>query len=70
MQESIFTKNAKERQQEQEALMASNGLINKKRNRVRLNITLPVESKEKLQRLADEKNMSVSQLITQWISEH
>lgn len=70
MQESIFTKNAKERQQEQEALMASNGLINKKRNRVRLNITLPVESKEKLQRLAYEKNMSVSQLITQWISEH
>lgn len=70
MQESIFTKNAKERQQEQEALMASNGLINKKRNRVRLNITLPVDSKEKLQRLADEKNMSVSQLITQWISEH
>ena len=38
--------------------------------KVPMNITLPVEYKEKLQAYAKEKHLSASILIQMWIDEH
>lgn len=42
----------------------------KRAKKISMNITLPQISKEKLQRFAEEKQLSASVIIQMWIDEH
>jgi hypothetical protein len=69
--ESIFSADAVKRQKEQEQIKKK--LTNTKEvslRKVPMNITLPIEYKEKLQSYAKEKHLSASILIQLWIDEH
>lgn len=69
--ESIFSADAVKRQKEQEQIEKK--LTNTKEislRKVPMNITLPIEHKEKLQSYAKEKHLSASILIQMWIDEH
>lgn len=68
---NFFIDDAKKRHESQEETQADLGLVEKKSKRkVKLNITLPAEYKERLMDSAKEKHLSASVLIQMWIDEH
>lgn len=72
-QESIFSVDAVKRQKEQEKIekkLSKSHTEDVSSRKVPMNITLPVEYKEKLQSYAKEKHLSASVLIQMWIDEH
>ena len=71
--ESIFSVDAVKRQKEQEQMEKKLSKTNTEEvsgRKVPMNITLPVEYKEKLQAYAKDKHLSASILIQMWIDEH
>ncbi len=72
-QESIFSVDAVKRQKEQEKIeknLSKSHTEDISGRKVPMNITLPVEYKEKIQAYAKEKHLSASILIQMWIDEH
>ncbi len=71
--ENIFSVDAVLRQKEQEKMeqkLSKSHTEPVSDRKVPMNITLPVEYKEKLQSYAKEKHLSASVLIQMWIDEH
>lgn len=69
---SMFSADAAKRHQEQETLTQKLTApeSSKPENKVRMNITLPQDYKDKLNAAAKEKHLSASVLIQMWIDEH
>lgn len=70
--ESIFSVDAAKRQKEQADIekKVTKQVDDTSSRKVPMNISLPVEYKEKLQAYAKEKHLSASILIQMWIDEH
>ena len=69
--ENMFALDAKKRHESQESIKSELGLQEKvSKRKVKMNITLPSESKEKLMATAKDKHLSASVLIQMWIDEH
>ena len=68
---SIFSVDAAKRHQEQTALASElTGAPKPPTRKVPMNITLPLEHKNKLQAVAKAKGLSASVIIQMWIDEH
>ena len=70
---SMFSTEAAKRHNEQETIKAQIGLAAeppKSKRKVRMNITLPQDYKDRLTAAASEKHLSASVLIQMWIDEH
>ena len=68
---SIFSVDAAKRHQEQTALASElTGAPKPPTRKVPMNITLPLEHKNKLQAAAKAKGLSASVIIQMWIDEH
>lgn len=68
--QSIFSVDAAKRHQEQTALTSELTGAPKPTRKVPMNITLPVEHKNKLVAAAKAKGLSASVIIQMWIDEH
>lgn len=70
---SMFSAEAAKRHEDQENIKAHLGLAAepvKSKRKVRMNITLPQDYKDRLTAAASEKHLSASVLIQMWIDEH
>ena len=68
---NTFKQEAEKRQEQQQQIEAKLiGEDQEPSGRVRMNITLPVENKNRLQAAARKKSVSASYLIQSWIEEH
>lgn len=68
--QSIFSVDAVKRHQEQEALVNQFTGNPKPTRKVPMNITLPLEYKNRLVETAKAKGLSASVIIQMWIDEH
>ena len=68
--QNMFSVDAAKRHQEQTALESQLTGSPKPTRKVPMNITLPVEHKNKLQAAAKAKGLSASLIIQMWIDEH
>lgn len=68
--QSIFSVDAVKRHQEQEALSSQLTGAPKPTRKVPMNITLPLEYKNRLVETAKSKGLSASVIIQMWIDEH
>lgn len=70
--QSMFSEDAEKRRKDQELLEAklTGNPVKTSNRKVPMNITLPVEYKDRLIAAAKEKSLSASVLIQMWIDEH
>ena len=68
--QSMFSVDAAKRHQEQEALSSPLTGTPKPTRKVPMNITLPLEYKNRLVETAKAKGLSASVIIQMWIDEH
>lgn len=68
--QSMFSLEALEREKEQQSIEAQIGIRDLSNRKVRMNINLPADYKEKLIKEAKKRHVSASVLIELWIDEH